>query len=148
LKDKLEQIDELEQNDETSNCLFCKIGSGKISSTFVHEDQNCFAIKDITPQAPHHLLVIPKKHYKNIALVDDKLLMGELFQQAALIAAKGKSRKWLSPSCEHRCRRWSISRPPAYTRSRWPQHALAPRLENKFQDWLGIWLSRSRPLFQ
>jgi histidine triad (HIT) family protein len=88
LKDKLEQIDELEQNDETGNCLFCKIGSGKISSTFVHEDQNCFAIKDITPQAPHHLLVIPKKHYKNIALLDDKLLMGELFQQAALIAKK------------------------------------------------------------
>jgi histidine triad (HIT) family protein len=82
LKDKLEQID------ETGNCLFCKIGSGKISSTFVHEDHNCFAIRDITPQAPSHLLVIPKKHYKNIALLDDKLLMGELFQQAALIAAK------------------------------------------------------------
>ncbi len=88
MKDKLEQIDELEQNDETVNCLFCKIGSGKISSTFVHEDKNCFAIRDITPQAPHHLLVIPKKHYKNIALLDDKLLMGELFQQAALIAKK------------------------------------------------------------
>ena len=88
MKDELGKIDEFEMNDETGNCLFCKIGSGKISSTFVHEDQNCFVIRDITPQAPNHLLVIPKRHYKNIALLDDKLLMGELFQQAALIAAK------------------------------------------------------------
>ncbi|MFA6207946.1 MAG: histidine triad nucleotide-binding protein [Candidatus Obscuribacterales bacterium] len=74
--------------DNDESCLFCKIGRGVISSTFVHEDQNCFAIRDITPQAPTHILVIPKKHYKNIVLVDDKLLMGELFQQAASIAAK------------------------------------------------------------
>ena len=88
MNDKLEAKDKLVENEEASNCLFCKIGSGTISSTFVHEDQNCFAIRDITPQAPNHLLVIPKKHYTNITKVDDKLLMGELFQQAAQIAAK------------------------------------------------------------
>lgn len=76
------------QENEEANCLFCKIGSGVISSNFVYEDQSCFVIRDITPQAPSHLLVIPKKHYKNIALVDDKQLMGELFHQAAQIAAK------------------------------------------------------------
>lgn len=74
--------------DNDESCLFCKIGSGAINSTFVYEDQNCYAVRDITPQAPTHILVIPKKHYKNIAFVDDKLLMGELFQQAAGIATK------------------------------------------------------------
>ncbi|CAN5173967.1 histidine triad nucleotide-binding protein [soil metagenome] len=78
---------EIEAN-EGANCLFCKIGSGAINSTFVHEDENCFVIRDITPQAPSHLLVIPKKHYQNIAVLDDKLLIGELLQMATRVAAQ------------------------------------------------------------
>lgn len=49
------------------DCLFCSIAQGKIPSTKVYEDDDFFAFKDITPVAPVHVLVIPKKHIANIA---------------------------------------------------------------------------------
>jgi histidine triad (HIT) family protein len=48
------------------NCLFCKIVRGEIPSAKVYEDDNMIIIKDIAPQAPIHLLLIPKEHYGNI----------------------------------------------------------------------------------
>ncbi len=74
----------------SKDCLFCKIGAGEIGGSFVYEDENCFAINDITPQAPTHILVIPRKHVKNISLVDDQSLMGSLFQSASKVAAQKK----------------------------------------------------------
>ena len=50
------------------NCLFCKIAAGEISSTKVYEDEKILAFRDISPQAPVHVLVIPKNH---IASVDE-----------------------------------------------------------------------------
>ena len=50
------------------DCLFCKIISGEIPSTKVYEDENVYAFKDINPEAPCHVLVIPKKH---IASMDE-----------------------------------------------------------------------------
>lgn len=50
------------------NCLFCKIAAGGIPSTKVYEDETVFAFRDIAPQAPTHILVIPKAH---IASVDE-----------------------------------------------------------------------------
>lgn len=44
------------------NCLFCKIVAGEIPSTKVYEDENVYAFRDIAPQAPTHVLVVPKKH--------------------------------------------------------------------------------------
>ena len=44
------------------NCLFCKIIAGEIPSTKVYEDELCFAFRDINPQAPTHILVVPKAH--------------------------------------------------------------------------------------
>ena len=44
------------------NCLFCKIAAGEIPSTKVYEDDEVLAFRDIAPQAPTHVLVIPKKH--------------------------------------------------------------------------------------
>ena len=44
------------------NCLFCKIAKGEIDAETVYSDEHLFAIKDINPQAPTHLLIIPKKH--------------------------------------------------------------------------------------
>ena len=44
------------------NCLFCKIIAGDIPSTKVYEDQLCYAFRDIAPQAPSHILVVPKAH--------------------------------------------------------------------------------------
>ena len=45
-----------------NDCLFCKIAAGEIPSTKVYEDETTLAFRDIAPQAPVHVLVIPKKH--------------------------------------------------------------------------------------
>lgn len=50
------------------NCLFCKIAQGETPATVVFEDNNILAFRDIRPQAPTHLLIIPKKH---IATIND-----------------------------------------------------------------------------
>ena len=53
------------------NCLFCKIISGDIPSTKVYENDSVFAFRDINPQAPVHILVIPKKHVSSMNAVDE-----------------------------------------------------------------------------
>ncbi|MBP6350589.1 MAG: histidine triad nucleotide-binding protein [Candidatus Obscuribacter sp.] len=78
------------QDNSEQNCLFCKISQGEMKAAFVYQDKNCFAIQDINPQAPTHILVIPREHKQNIALVNDKDLLGELFQKACLIAEREK----------------------------------------------------------
>ncbi len=50
-----------------SNCLFCKIIAGEIPSTKVYEDDSILAFRDIAPQAPTHILVIPKAHIGSVA---------------------------------------------------------------------------------
>ena len=52
------------------NCLFCKIVSGDIPSSKVYEDETVYAFRDINPQAPVHILVVPKKHVSSLADVD------------------------------------------------------------------------------
>ena len=49
-----------------SNCLFCKIIAGEIPSTKVYEDETVLAFRDIAPQAPTHILVIPKAHIPSV----------------------------------------------------------------------------------
>ena len=49
------------------DCLFCKIGAGEIPSTKVYEDAQILAFRDIAPQAPTHILVIPKAHIGSVA---------------------------------------------------------------------------------
>ena len=49
-----------------SNCLFCKIIAGEIPSTKVYEDETVLAFRDIAPQAPTHILVIPKTHIPSV----------------------------------------------------------------------------------
>lgn len=53
------------------NCIFCKIANGKIPSTKLYEDDDMVIIKDLNPQAPIHLLLIPKKHYTDIVEMSD-----------------------------------------------------------------------------
>ncbi|WP_129309240.1 histidine triad nucleotide-binding protein [Streptomyces sp. L2] len=50
-----------------NDCLFCKIVAGQIPATIVRETETTLAFRDINPQAPTHVLVIPKAHYKNAA---------------------------------------------------------------------------------
>ena len=48
------------------DCLFCKIISGTIPADFVHQDDRCLVIRDINPQAPTHVLVIPREHLESL----------------------------------------------------------------------------------
>ena len=52
------------------DCLFCKIIAGEVPSTKVYEDEKTFAFLDINPQAPVHVLILPKKHMKNVLECD------------------------------------------------------------------------------
>lgn len=54
------------------NCLFCKIVRGEIPSSKVYEDDTVLAFRDIEPQAPVHVLLIPKEHFDSIMEVDGK----------------------------------------------------------------------------
>ena len=54
-----------------SDCLFCKIAEKKIPSKIVHEDDKAVAFEDVNPQAPTHVLVIPRKHVASIAELND-----------------------------------------------------------------------------
>ena len=51
----------------TTDCIFCQIAAGKISSEILYRDEEVVAFRDINPQAPTHLLVIPKKHVPSLA---------------------------------------------------------------------------------
>lgn len=54
-----------------SDCIFCKIANGEISTEMVYEDEFVAAFKDLNPQAPVHILVVPKKHYDNVLDVSE-----------------------------------------------------------------------------
>ena len=49
-----------------ADCIFCKIAHGEIPSTKVYEDDNVLAFRDLDPQAPEHVLIIPKKHLSSV----------------------------------------------------------------------------------
>ena len=70
------------------SCLFCKIIAGDIPSKTIYENDYVMAFDDIEPQAPVHVLIIPKKHISTINDLDDsdKILCGELFLAAQKIA--------------------------------------------------------------
>lgn len=55
----------------TENCLFCRIVAGEIPAQVVHETGTTLAFRDVAPQAPVHVLVIPKSHYANAAEAGD-----------------------------------------------------------------------------
>ncbi|MBO4380710.1 MAG: histidine triad nucleotide-binding protein [Clostridia bacterium] len=54
------------------NCIFCKIAKGEIPANKAYEDENMVIIHDLNPQAPVHLLLIPKDHYANICEMTDE----------------------------------------------------------------------------
>ena len=71
-----------------SDCIFCKIAEKKIPSKIVHEDDTCVAFDDVNPQAPTHVLVIPRTHVASIAELNeaDAGLLGHLMLTGAKIA--------------------------------------------------------------
>lgn len=72
------------------SCLFCKMVEGEIPTNKVYEDDELFAFRDINPQAPTHILIIPKRHIAtlNEASADDQLLLGKIMLKAKELAAE------------------------------------------------------------
>ena len=72
------------------DCLFCKIGSGQIASRVVQQDEEILAFEDLNPQAPVHVLVIPKRHIGSLneAGEGELALLGRLFEVANRVAEK------------------------------------------------------------
>ncbi len=70
------------------DCLFCKIATGEIPAAVVYEDNELMAFRDSRPQAPTHLLVIPKQHIATIndAKEEDALLLGAMILRAQKLA--------------------------------------------------------------
>jgi histidine triad (HIT) family protein len=74
------------------DCLFCKIAAKKIPSKIVYEDDDVFAFEDIGPQAPTHILIIPRKHFASLneATKEDQAVIGKMHLVAAELARKLK----------------------------------------------------------
>ncbi|MCS7227383.1 MAG: histidine triad nucleotide-binding protein [Endomicrobia bacterium] len=71
-------------------CIFCKIINKEIKSEIVFENENIIVFKDINPQAPLHLLIVPKKHISSLNEIDDdnKSIIAEVFMTAKIIATQ------------------------------------------------------------
>ena len=70
------------------NCVFCGIADGSIKSQLVYEDEQVVAFKDLNPQAPTHLLIIPRKHIARLSEADEKdtALLGHILLVAKKLA--------------------------------------------------------------
>ena len=71
-----------------TSCIFCKIASGALGTAFVHEDDVVVAFDDLTPQAPHHVLIIPREHIVSLssATDDHTEMLSRLLRVAATVA--------------------------------------------------------------
>ena len=86
------------------DCVFCKIAAGQIPAEKVYEDERVLAFHDISPQAPAHVLVIPKRHAGDIlaARAFDDALLAHLFRTAADVAERlglGKTGFRIASNC-------------------------------------------------
>ncbi|MBI4464083.1 MAG: histidine triad nucleotide-binding protein [Acidobacteria bacterium] len=69
-------------------CIFCKILAGEAPARIIYEDESCIAFQDINPQAPVHVLVIPRKHYASAEEAEEaeEPVLGHLHRVAAQLA--------------------------------------------------------------
>ncbi|MCB4756008.1 MAG: histidine triad nucleotide-binding protein [Elusimicrobia bacterium] len=74
------------------DCIFCKIAAGQIKSTIVYQSETVVAFRDVNPQAPVHVLVIPRKHIEKVVRLEEKdvPLLGELFKAIKSVAESEK----------------------------------------------------------
>jgi len=74
----------------SADCLFCKIAAKQIPSKVVYEDDEVFAFEDVGPQAPTHVLIIPRRHFASLneATPEDQAVLGKLQLVAADLARK------------------------------------------------------------
>ena len=73
-----------------SDCIFCQIVAGKVPSEILHQDEEVVAFRDINPQAPVHLIIIPKRHISSLAHLSeaDSPLMGHMVNIANQLAKR------------------------------------------------------------
>jgi histidine triad (HIT) family protein len=73
-----------------SSCLFCRIVAGEIPAAKVYEDERLVAFNDINPQAPMHVLIVPRAHVARLTDLapDQDALVGEMVRRAAALAAE------------------------------------------------------------
>lgn len=73
----------------TNNCLFCGIVAGDVRATVVRDGERTLAFRDVNPQAPTHVLVIPKDHHVDLAglAAADPALLAEVMSEAVAVAA-------------------------------------------------------------
>jgi histidine triad (HIT) family protein len=96
-------------NIKSKECIFCKIIKGTLPSDKVFENERVFAFRDISPQAPVHVLIVPKKHVVDVLDVttDDLPIYGDLFRAVQLIAAQlgiaGSGFRTVFNSGDHAC---------------------------------------------
>ena len=77
------------------DCVFCKIVAGELPSDRVHEDEHTIAFRDLHPQAPTHVLVVPRVHVASLWELDDPELAGNVLNAAARVARdQGLERGW------------------------------------------------------
>jgi histidine triad (HIT) family protein len=76
------------QERSMAGCLFCDVVNGNVKANIVYQDDSIVAFKDIRPQAPVHLLLIPRKHLAGVLDIEpeDHALIGEIFQVASRLA--------------------------------------------------------------
>ena len=72
----------------SENCLFCGIAAGEIPATIVYQDDRVLAFEDVNPQAPFHVLIIPRRHISTLNDLehDDEVLVGKIVKHAARLA--------------------------------------------------------------
>lgn len=74
------------------DCLFCRIVAGEIPATVIHQDEATLAFRDVSPQAPTHVLVIPRQHITSAATVepsDSEVLAAMLFTARSVAEQEG-----------------------------------------------------------
>jgi histidine triad (HIT) family protein len=75
---------------ESQSCIFCRIARGEIPAQMVMNNKDIAAFKDLNPQAPVHILIIPKKHIRSLDDAADTELLGRMLSLAAAIARQEK----------------------------------------------------------
>jgi len=80
-----QKVDEIMEN-----CIFCRIAAGHLPADFLYEDEEIVAFRDISPRAPVHILIIPKKHIASLAEIEetDTALLGRMCLVASRLAER------------------------------------------------------------
>lgn len=76
-----------DSQDQSSDCIFCAIARADVPTDYLYEDDEVVAFRDINPQAPVHVLVVPRRHVTSVdALVEEIEILGHLLGVAVLVA--------------------------------------------------------------